>query len=184
MYVGGRRGTPRFHLAIVVVAAFFAFAHPLCGYGWFTSSSSSRPNTQRYETESEMSVKVIPSSTCQKVSSPSRQRRQFVLSTVVGWPILHLLEASGTNPVVNAAVEEMTTTTTVYTRQQSTNNNKQHQQVSYSINLPSSMKETSKPVKTHLDEVNFVSDGAKGYQYGITVDPVRISSLQEVRTST
>jgi hypothetical protein len=70
------------------------------------------------------------------------------------------------------------TTTALYTRQQSPN---KQQQVSYSINLPSTMKETSKPVKTHLDEVNFVSETTKGYQYGVTVDPVRISSLKEVR---
>lgn len=44
------------------------------------------------------------------------------------------------------------------------------------------MKEGSKPVKTHLDEVNFVSESVKRYQYGITVDPVRISSLKEFGT--
>jgi hypothetical protein len=52
--------------------------------------------------------------------------------------------------------------------------------ISYRIELPSSMKESSKPVKTHLDEVNFSSETLRGYQYGITVDPVRISSLKEV----
>jgi uncharacterized protein YggU (UPF0235/DUF167 family) len=54
--------------------------------------------------------------------------------------------------------------------------------VSYSITIPSGMKQSQKPVKTHLDEINFVSETVKGYQYGITVDPVRINSLKEVRT--
>jgi hypothetical protein len=43
------------------------------------------------------------------------------------------------------------------------------------------MKEASKPVKTHLDKVNFLSELVKGYQYGVTVDPVGISSLKKVR---
>merc|ERR1712238_42158 len=52
-------------------------------------------------------------------------------------------------------------------------------ELTYQIAIPSSMKESSKPVKTHLDEVNFRSESTKGYQYGITVDPVRISSLKQ-----
>lgn len=54
----------------------------------------------------------------------------------------------------------------------------------YQIILPNNgatFSETQKPVKTHLDEVNLVSGEIKGYQYGITVDPVRINSLKEVR---
>jgi hypothetical protein len=51
----------------------------------------------------------------------------------------------------------------------------------YSIQLPPSLSEPSnKPLKTHLDEVNF-NDG-DGLQVGITVDPVRISSLQQFGT--
>jgi len=55
-------------------------------------------------------------------------------------------------------------------------------ELTYQIDIPSSMKESSKPVKTHLDEVNFRAENTKGYQYGITVDPVRISSLKEFGT--
>jgi PsbP len=40
---------------------------------------------------------------------------------------------------------------------------------------------TQKPVKTHLDEVNFTGS-AGGLQFGITVDPVRIDSLAEFGT--
>jgi hypothetical protein len=50
----------------------------------------------------------------------------------------------------------------------------------YQITTPSTFAQSQKPVKTHLDEINFVSSQVKGYQYGITVDPVRINSLKEV----
>lgn len=40
-----------------------------------------------------------------------------------------------------------------------------------------------KPLKTHLDEVNFSSVEMPGYQFGITVDPVRITSLTEFGTA-
>lgn len=40
-----------------------------------------------------------------------------------------------------------------------------------------------KPLKTHLDEVNFQSSEIPGYQIGITVDPVRITSLAEFGTA-
>jgi PsbP len=40
-----------------------------------------------------------------------------------------------------------------------------------------------KPLKTHLDEVNFQSADISGYLIGITVDPVRISSLTEFGTA-
>ena len=53
--------------------------------------------------------------------------------------------------------------------------------IAYQISLPSHFQPGQKPLKTHLDEVNFISDSIKGYQYGITVDPVRIASLKEVR---
>ena len=51
----------------------------------------------------------------------------------------------------------------------------------YTIKLPTTLNQGQKPVKTHLDEVNFISENIKGYQLGITVDPVRINSLKEVR---
>lgn len=57
---------------------------------------------------------------------------------------------------------------------------RQTDKFSYIIKIPASMKQSQKPVKTHLDEINFVSETVKGYQYGITIDPVRITSLREV----
>jgi len=54
---------------------------------------------------------------------------------------------------------------------------------SYSFTPPESMKESTKPLKTHLDETNFISSELKGYQYGVTVDPVRINSISEFGTA-
>lgn len=53
---------------------------------------------------------------------------------------------------------------------------------SYAISPPPSFDVTNKPLKTHLEEVNFVSSSTKGYQFGVTVDPVRINSLKEFGT--
>ena len=51
----------------------------------------------------------------------------------------------------------------------------------YSFLPPTGFKSSNKPLKTHLDEINFSLEGVRGYQYGITVDPVRIDSLKQVR---
>ncbi|GKY93635.1 hypothetical protein MPSEU_000330900 [Mayamaea pseudoterrestris] len=47
----------------------------------------------------------------------------------------------------------------------------------YTFQPPSALAEGNKPLKTHLDEVNFF--GPNGFQVGITIDPVRINSLAE-----
>ena len=52
--------------------------------------------------------------------------------------------------------------------------------LSYSVQLPETMSQPSnKPLKTHLDEVNF---NGNGINVGITVDPVRINSLRQFGT--
>jgi hypothetical protein len=51
---------------------------------------------------------------------------------------------------------------------------------SYIFVPPEGFEVSNKPLKTHLDEMNFSNDAVfKGYQYGITVDPVRIQSLRQ-----
>lgn len=52
----------------------------------------------------------------------------------------------------------------------------------YSFLPPIEFKSSNKPLKTHLDEINFSLEGVRGYQYGITVDPVRIDSLKQFGT--
>ena len=56
-------------------------------------------------------------------------------------------------------------------------------QFAYEFRPPSGFSSPSqKPLKTHLDEVNFKSSDGGGYQYGITVDPLRINSLEAFGT--
>jgi hypothetical protein len=54
-------------------------------------------------------------------------------------------------------------------------------QYAYQFTPPPNFTPGNKPVKTHLDEVNF-SFNTPGYQFGITVDPVRIQALSEFGT--
>jgi len=118
----------------------------------------------------------------QTLSSPSSRRSVLLTAS---WALLlgETAAAAGKPIRANAADDETATTTPaapfVYTRKQTVLNKKE---LNYQISIPSSMNEGSKPVKTHLDEVNFVSESVKRYQYGITVDPVRISSLKEFGT--
>jgi len=119
--------------------------------------------------------------TLSSVSSSSDQwslsSRRSVLATVA-WSLLVGEAALVGNPKQADAADD-DEASFLYTRKQIVLNKKE---LNYQISIPSSMKEGSKPVKTHLDEVNFMSETVKRYQYGITVDPVRISSLKEFGT--
>jgi len=53
-----------------------------------------------------------------------------------------------------------------------------NEKFSYTFTPPASFTASNKPLKTHLDEINFGGD-IRGYTYGITVDPVRIKSIKE-----
>eukprot|EP00535_Pseudo-nitzschia_heimii_P008192 CAMPEP_0197188448 /NCGR_PEP_ID=MMETSP1423-20130617/17814_1 /TAXON_ID=476441 /ORGANISM="Pseudo-nitzschia heimii, Strain UNC1101" /LENGTH=271 /DNA_ID=CAMNT_0042640281 /DNA_START=146 /DNA_END=961 /DNA_ORIENTATION=- len=138
-------------------------SHPKTTTSSFLSSSTSCSDT----TLSSERPNILP-------SSPTSRRS--VLSTAAWNLVLAETAALAGNPIAAHAAEE---TSFLYTRNQSVLNKKN---LSYQISIPITMKEGSKPVKTHLDEVNFVSDSVKRYQYGITVDPVRISSLKEFGT--
>ena len=46
---------------------------------------------------------------------------------------------------------------------------------------PSVIKTSNKPLQTHLDEINLPTN-TKGYTYGVTVDPIRITSLKDFGT--
>ena len=47
---------------------------------------------------------------------------------------------------------------------------------------PEEMEQGTKPVKTHLFEINWKSKTTPKYTFGITIDPVRIQNLKEVRS--
>lgn len=52
----------------------------------------------------------------------------------------------------------------------------------YTFTPPPGFSPGKKPVPTHQDEVSFNLEGVRGYQFGITVDPVRITTLREFGT--
>ncbi|KAL3768431.1 hypothetical protein ACHAW5_005844 [Stephanodiscus triporus] len=53
----------------------------------------------------------------------------------------------------------------------------------YAVVPPPGFAPSNRPLRTHLDEINFSPpDGRGGYTLGITVDPVRISSIREFGT--
>lgn len=56
-----------------------------------------------------------------------------------------------------------------------------NQKFSYTVTPPPSFTASNKPLKTHLDEINFSGD-VRGYSLGVTVDPVRIKSIREFGT--
>ena len=105
--------------------------------------------------------------------SPSQQQQQQQSNTL------------GSSPTLNLAVEPTTTTTTT-TNTTTTTTNTAYQKTmpdfGYTFEPPSwsEFEMGNKPLKTHLDEVNFNSRTTRGYQFGITVDPVRIGTLKEV----
>ena len=52
----------------------------------------------------------------------------------------------------------------------------------YTVTPPPSFTSSNKPLKTHLDEINFSDPDVRGYTLGVTVDPVRIKSIREFGT--
>ena len=54
-------------------------------------------------------------------------------------------------------------------------------QFGYSITPPPTFVPSNKPLRTHLDEINFSPppSDARGYTIGVTIDPVRINSMRE-----
>jgi PsbP len=79
-------------------------------------------------------------------------------------------------PGIAAAQEENDSSSSLFTRQET-------DQFAYKFQPPTLFEQSGKPVKTHLDEVIFKSTSIAGYQIGITIDPVRINSLQQFGTA-
>ncbi|CAM9191479.1 unnamed protein product [Chrysoparadoxa australica] len=52
----------------------------------------------------------------------------------------------------------------------------------YSFMFPKDFVSYRKPLKTHLQEVNYKSQTSKGLEIGVAVDPVRIESLEKFGT--
>mmetsp|Transcript_25763 Transcript_25763/g.38199 ORF Transcript_25763/g.38199 Transcript_25763/m.38199 type:complete len:280 (-) Transcript_25763:112-951(-) len=66
------------------------------------------------------------------------------------------------------------------------NDSKPTQSFAYTLTLPNPPSPTNKPLQTHLDEVNLPMNsnpyGIQRYTYGVTVDPIRLTSLRQFGT--
>lgn len=116
-----------------------------------------------------------------KIAPSSKQRRKFIdQSSAAITSLLLLLPLA---PAI-ASDEAATAGATPgppgpYTRAPSPGDKFQF---GYTVTPPPSFVASNKPLKTHLDEINFSPPGVRGYTVGITVDPVRISRIQEFGT--
>jgi len=114
---------------------------------------------------------------------PSKQRRRIIRqssSTMIHAVIAAILLPFAPPPTF--AVEEDDSTSSrqpaePYTRTSSPNDKFKF---SYTVTPPPTFVPGNKPLKTHLDEINFSPEPSiRGYTLGITVDPVRINSIKE-----
>jgi len=134
-----------------------------------------RANDESREDDDDSSSSSLEDSSSQN----QNDRRRFLGSAVVGLGFL-------ANPacllsVPNAWAESSMTimsTTDDSTRKRVV----ESEEFGYWVELPSGLEASPKPLKTHLDERNFSSTQNKKYQYGLTVDPVRIQHLSDFGT--
>ena len=110
----------------------------------------------------ERSTLTIQAQNSNNVEADSIPRRTMIASA-------GLLLAAIPSPSLAATDEDSTFT-------------RQTKDVAYSFTPPPSFEQTKKPLPTHLDEVNFKSTSMRGYEFGITVDPVRINTLTDFGT--
>lgn len=108
-----------------------------------------------------------------------QQKRRQVLQTL-GLSTLSLpfwglatARAAGAADQIDPSATAADTSRTFYRRKD---------QYGYQFTPPPNFTPGNKPLKTHLDENNFKSSDMSGFQFGITVDPVRLQSLAEFGT--
>ncbi|KAL7522435.1 hypothetical protein ACHAWX_007126 [Stephanocyclus meneghinianus] len=109
-----------------------------------------------------------------QVIQSSLQRRDFIEHAILG---VGSLLAFSPQPSFAGDEAILDTRETVATYVSPPN-----QKFRYTVTPPPSFAPSNKPLKTHLDEINFSPPDARGYTLGITVDPVRIKSIREFGT--
>lgn len=107
------------------------------------------------------------------LSSPLHRRDLFGRMITTTSSILATVAATPTT-VHAAAVQNQ-----VYTRVRS---DKQGKKFGFTLSVSPSMEPSNKPLQTHMDEVNLVYPEIRGYQYGITVDMIRLKNLRDFGT--
>jgi len=141
------------HLAVVGTAAAFAPGHT--GRGIHIGS-------WRAATAVPAQHAGVRGATCALAHSPARRRVLGLVSAfataLVTEPLRSVLAEGDADAIEEYANEKM----------------------NYRIEHQADFKKSNKPVKTHLDEIQFKTGG--GTEVGITVDPVKIGSISEFGT--
>jgi hypothetical protein len=148
--------------SLFLVAVTLAFrTNPL--WAWTTTTSSTV--SSRSSSSAKLVVLQAVNSRQPFFSPSSQDRRQALLTGLVGW-------CAGA-AAVQAKEEEEDISSALFRRQTD--------QFAYQFQPPPGAVTAGKPLKTHLDEVNFKVP-TNSLQFGITVDPVRIDSLKDFGT--
>jgi hypothetical protein len=109
-----------------------------------------------------------------------QQRRQVLQTLGLSALSLPFLGLAGTAPPARAA-DESTNTDQVIADTDRTFV-RRTKEYAYQFTPPPNFTPGNKPLKTHMDENNFKSSVTSGWQFGITVDPVRLQSMAEFGT--
>mmetsp|Transcript_15024 Transcript_15024/g.31862 ORF Transcript_15024/g.31862 Transcript_15024/m.31862 type:complete len:276 (+) Transcript_15024:38-865(+) len=157
----------------------------ICAHGFqlpITSTSSGMLHHPATYAKARVSLQSSSFNSVEEDPSGSNQRRKLIQQSSAAIISSLLVPFS---PAI-ASEEDTTTTNTQqqpssgpYTRTPSPNDKFKF---SYTITPPPAFEPGNKPLKTHLDEINFSPPGVRGYSLGITVDPVRISKIQDFGT--
>ena len=99
------------------------------------------------------------------------QRREFIKQSLVA---VNSVLALSSLPSFADTIAETQKPSTTYVSPPN-----QKYSYKYTVTPPPSFTSSNKPLKTHLDEINFSDPDVRGYTLGITVDPVRIKSIRE-----
>lgn len=155
------------YLGLEVIAIVILMVSSL-GYAFTVSSSATATRPLLHlSASSDSDANVEP-------SMPISKRRKIIQHASAAIATIILPSASSTN-----AFAADTDSVEPYTRVPSPNDKFNF---SYTVTPPPDFAPGNKPLKTHLDEINFSPPDVRGYTLGITVDPVRISKIQEFGT--
>lgn len=110
-------------------------------------------------------------------STTSQQRRNLIKQSMASLFLLPQLPLYSFAEETSAASSAIPQPSEPYVREPTPK-----EKFSYTVTPPPTFVPGNKPLKTHLDEINFSSPDISRYTIGITVDPVRISSIGQFGT--
>lgn len=115
------------------------------------------------------------------LSPPRALRRRDLLGRLATTTpsLLAIVAAASATTSVPARAAAAPEKRQAYTRVRS---DKQGNKFGYTLSVSPSLEPSNKPLQTHLDEVNLLCPEIRGYQYGVTVDMIRIKNLRDFGT--